>query len=137
MVDSCSASSSISFNVQQSRGDDDANSRLHPADWQISGHQHMSLQESDIPTQLGILRGAVYLLVKLLPPIDDSPITHNDDVPLTGFDESLLSEMISLVGDWLVVIDSLLQAHLAARGPAGPRRKAPSLMDSMVCSAPA
>lgn len=77
---------------------------------------------------LAILRGGVHLTLNLLPPI------QNTDSTLQPFlaTEDQLTTLLFIIGDLLVIVDSLLQAHLATRKTSGVGRKIPSLMDSMV-----
>lgn len=76
---------------------------------------------------LGILRGAIHLMLHLLPPVKDPPQTE-----WSMMDDDRLPELIFTIGDLLVLVDSLLQAHLSKQKPLGCRIKAPSLMTSMV-----
>ncbi|VDD83912.1 unnamed protein product [Mesocestoides corti] len=89
------------------------------------------LSDNNIPQLLGIMRGAIYIMVALLPPIEEA---SSDNASSLIDNDRLLADLIACVGDVLVIVDSLLQAHLAACEPIGPRKKPPSLMDSMVRS---
>ncbi|KAM7540085.1 hypothetical protein Aperf_G00000043979 [Anoplocephala perfoliata] len=84
------------------------------------------LSEGNVPRMLGILRGAAYLTLHLLPPVEDPPQTK-----WSMMDDDRLSELIFTIGDLMVLMDSLLQAHLSKQEPIGRQGKAPSLMNSM------
>ncbi|KAL5112435.1 hypothetical protein TcWFU_007052 [Taenia crassiceps] len=87
----------------------------------------VALPDYDNQQMLAILRGGVYLTLNLLPPIQATDGTLQPVI--TTRDE--LTTLIFTIGDVLVIVDSLLQAHLATRATIGVGRKAPSLMDSM------
>ncbi|VUZ46923.1 unnamed protein product [Hymenolepis diminuta] len=84
------------------------------------------LPDGDLPRMLGILRGAIHMILHLLPTICDPPETN-----WSMLDDEGLSELVFTIGDVMVLVDSLLQEHLSKQGPIGPRKKAPSLMSSM------
>lgn len=67
------------------------------------------------------------MILHLLPTVCDPPETN-----WSMLDDEGLSELVFTIGDVMVLVDSLLQEHLSKQGPIGPRKKAPSLMSSMV-----
>ncbi|KAL5963243.1 hypothetical protein TSMEX_009053 [Taenia solium] len=87
----------------------------------------VALPDDDSQQMLAILRGGVYLTLNLLPPIQSTDSTLQPAVA-TG---DRLTTLIFTIGDVLVIVDSLLQVHLATRATIAVGRKAPSLMDSM------
>ncbi|VDM27781.1 unnamed protein product [Hydatigera taeniaeformis] len=89
----------------------------------------MALPDDDGQEMLAIMRGSVFLTLNLLPTIQDVDSTSQ---PLITTVEDRLIALLFTIGDLMVILDSLLQAHLATRETAEVGQKAPSLMDSMV-----